>query len=207
MREAIAEVLGAVGTFFMYALIAFSVQNAVLSRALGVSRLVKLVDDDAVDSLTFCLLLTAVQLISAPLAFFANQWLAGFEYRAYVRPLVLVLCSVIAFFVVLVLIITVFHLRDAKRVTAVLPMATFNCCVLGTLLITTTSSFSLAQTFGFALGSGLGYTAAVFIVTEGERRIQNDAVPETFRGLPITLIYIGVLALAVYGLTGHMITF
>ena len=32
-------------------------------------------------------------------------------------------------------------------------------------------------------------------------------VPATFRGLPITLLYIGILALAIYGFTGHMLAF
>ena len=43
-------------------------ENAVFSRALGVSRLVKLVDDSTVDTLVFGGLMCAVQLISAPLA-------------------------------------------------------------------------------------------------------------------------------------------
>ena len=53
--------------------------------------------------------------------------------------------------------------------------------------------------------SGLGYGFAVLIVAEGERKMNNRKVPSTFRGLPIKLIYIGILALAIYGLTGHMV--
>ena len=36
-------------------------------------------------------------------------------------------------------------------------------------------------------------------------RLRSKAIPEAFRGLPITLIYIGVLALAIYGFTGHSV--
>ncbi|MEG2404770.1 MAG: Rnf-Nqr domain containing protein, partial [Oscillospiraceae bacterium] len=101
----------------------------------------------------------------------------------------------------------VFKMESAKNVVAVLPMATFNCCILGTLFITTMQNFTLLQTLGFALGSGMGYVLAVVIVTEGQRKLQSRSVPTTFKGLPITLIYIGILALAIYGFTGHMITF
>lgn len=202
------EVLQALGTFFLYAVMAVFTQNAVFARALGVSRLVKLVDDEAVNSLTFCLLLCAVQLFSAPLAYFVNQfWLKDFEYRTYVRPLVLVVCSAVAFFVLLLLVVTVFHMHRAQEIAAVLPMATFNCAVLGTLLISTTQSFTFEQTMGFALGSGVGYMMAVFVVTEAKRKLENEAVPVTFRGLPIRLLYLGVLALVIYGFTGHMISF
>ena len=53
--------------------------------------------------------------------------------------------------------------------------------------------------------SGLGYLLAVMLVTEAGNRLRSKAIPEAFRGLPITLIYIGVLALAIYGFTGHSV--
>ena len=199
------EVLKALSVFFAYAVMAVFAQNAVFTRALGVSRLVKLVDDTTVDSLTFGALLCAVQLISAPLGYFVNLWLAQYPYRMYIRPLVMVLCSTVAFFIVLLVVVVIFRLHGAREIVAVLPMATFNTCILGTLFISTIQSFSLVQTMGFALGSGVGYVLAVQVVTEGQRKLQSDAVPATFRGLPITLLYIGILALAIYGVTGHML--
>ena len=189
------EVLKALSVFFAYAVMAVFAQNAVFTRALGVSRLVKLVDDTTVDSLTFGALLCAVQLISAPLGYFVNLWLAQYPYRMYIRPLVMVLCSTVAFFIVLLVVVVFFRLHGAREIVAVLPMATFNTCILGTLFISTIQSFSLVQTM------------AVQVVTEGQRKLQSDAVPATFRGLPITLLYIGILALAIYGFTGHMLAF
>ena len=64
-------------------------------------------------------------------------------------------------------------------------------------------NFNLAQHLGFALGSGVGYMASVLLVVEGQRKLSRRSVPAAFRGLPIMLIYIGILALAVYGFTGH----
>ena len=42
-------------------------------------------------------------------------------------------------------------------------------------------------------------------IRDSDRRLRSEAIPEAFRGLPITLIYIGVLALAIYGFTGHSV--
>ena len=86
---------------------------------------------------------------------------------------------------------------------AVLPMATFNSAVLGVMLLTATQGFSWVQTMGFALGSGVGYTLAVVVVTESQRKLRSRAVPAAFKGLPITLIYISILTLAIYAFTGH----
>lgn len=201
------EVLAASAEFFVYAVVAVFAQNAVFTRALGVSRLVHLVGDDSVNSAAFAGLLTAVQLVSAPLGYYANNLLRAFEYRTYVRPLVFVLCSTAAFFIVLILVLLIFRSKGAPKLIPVLPMATFNCCILGTLMITTTQSFTLLQTMGFALGTSAGYALALVVVTEGQRRLQNPNIPAPFRGLPATLLYIGIVALAIYGFTGHMIAF
>ena len=46
---------------------------------------------------------------------------------------------------------------------------------------------------------------AVLLVTEARHRLRSRAIPSAFRGLPVTLVYIGVLALAIYGFTGHSV--
>ena len=53
----------------------------------------------------------------------------------------------------------------------------------------------------------IGYmiVLAVLLVTEARHRLRSKAIPKAFRGLPITLVYIGVLALAIYGFTGHSV--
>ena len=208
MMETISGVLQPLGTFCLYAVAAVCTQNAIFTRALGVSRLVKLVDDENVDSFTFCALLCVVQVVSAALAYAVNKlWLGQFYLRLYVRALVMASCTAVGFAVVLLVVVTWCRAPRARRIASVLPMASFNCCLLGTLLLSTTQSYTLPQTLGFAVGSGLGYAGAVYLVTEGERRLEAADVPQTFRGLPVTLLYIGILALAIYGFTGHMLAF
>ena len=85
------------------------------------------------------------------------------------------------------------------------PLAALNSGVLGTVLVERTQTFTLGQSLGFGLGSGIGYVLAVLLVTEARHRLRSKAIPKAFRGLPITLVYIGVLALAIYGFTGHSV--
>lgn len=202
------DVFRAVSTFFGYAVVAVFAQNAVCTRALGVSRLVQMAGDTSVGSRMFGALLCALQCISALLGYFMNRLVVnlGWSLWTYFRPLGMVLCSTAAFFVVL-FVVVLSHKDGAREIVAVLPMATFNTCVLGTLLISTIQSFSLAQTLGFALGSGAGYVMAVHVVRMWRIHAHDEAVPATFRGMPITLLYIGILALAIYGFTGHMLAF
>ena len=56
----------------------------------------------------------------------------------------------------------------------IVPLAGLNSCVLGTVLVERTQSFTLGQSLGFGLGSGLGYVLAVLLVTEAVNGYQNE---------------------------------
>ncbi|MCL2195822.1 MAG: hypothetical protein FWB76_07735 [Oscillospiraceae bacterium] len=69
-----------------------------------------------------------------------------------------------------------------------------------------------AATFGFTLGMGLGAGVAFFVVTllvnSGMHVLrQNKAIPSQFSGVPATLIYTGLLALAFTGFAGGLSLF
>lgn len=199
-----SDVLHLVGVFFSYAVLAIFAQNAVFTRSLGVSRLVQLVGDERTSSWWFALMLCITQVLVAPLAYFAGSFIAPLPNRAQLRPVMYLTCiAAVCLFDLLVL-----KLAKGPRsgqLIRILPVAAVNSGVLGTVLVERTQSFTLEQSLGFGLGSGLGYLLAVMLVTEAQNRLRSRAIPEAFRGLPVTLIYIGVLALAIYGFTGHSV--
>ena len=199
-----STVLHNVASFFFCAVLAVFAQNAIFSRALGVSRLLKIVDDTS-NTLIFGALTCAVQLLAAPLGYFATRLTAQMPLRSAVRPLILVLCAGAAYVAVMALVQRSQKLTNKSEVLDLLPSATFNCAVLGAMMVNATQSYTLAQSLGFALGTGLGYMLAVLVVNEAQRKLRGREVPASFRGLPINLIYIGILAMAIYGFTGHMV--
>ena len=158
------EVVSSSAVFFSYALLAIFAQNAVFTRALGVSRMVQLVGDDRTSSALFGMMLCITQVLVAPVAFIAGGFIAPLDNRAQLRPLVYIASIAVV-------------------------------CLAEHLVLWLLRS----------LGSGLGYVLAVLLVTEARHRLRSKAIPKAFRGLPITLVYIGVLALAIYGFTGHSV--
>ena len=199
-----SDVLHLVGVFFSYAVLAIFAQNAVFTRSLGVSRLVQLVGDERTSSWWFALMLCITQVLVAPLVYFAGSFIAPLPNRAQLRPVMYLTCiAAVCLFELLVLKLAKGPRRS--QLIRILPIAAVNSGVLGTVLVERTQSFTLEQSLGFGLGSGLGYLLAVMLVTEAQNRLRSRAIPEAFRGLPITLIYIGVLALAIYGFTGHSV--
>ena len=200
------EVVSSSAVFFSYALLAIFAQNAVFTRALGVSRMVQLVGDDRTSSALFGMMLCITQVLVAPAAFFAGRWfIAPLDNRAQLRPLVYIASIALVCLAEHLVLWLLRSLPRRSQLLRIVPLAALNSGVLGTVLVERTQSFTLGQSLGFGLGSGLGYVLAVLLVTEARHRLRSKAIPKAFRGLPITLVYIGVLALAIYGFTGHSV--
>ena len=84
-----------------------------------------------------------------------------------------------------------------------LPLITTNCAVLGAATNaladeTIGQSFLLTSFYGFS--AAIGFTIAILIFAGVRARIDEDEVPEPFRGTPITLIAAGITALVFNGL-------
>lgn len=196
---------GTLGGLILHALYAMLSQNAVFGRGLGSSRLTKLVNDEDGDAGVFCVLLLVVQVLSGVLSWAASRWVLPLfgDARLHFRPLVLVVCVCIVFFVVFLTVVQLFSTGTAKRVVRQLPIAAFNCSVLGTLMLVGNQGYDLAQTVAFSVGSAVGYMAALLLMIEGNRKLKKADLPEGFRGLPSTLVYLGILSLLIYAFTGH----
>ena len=174
-----------------------------MTRELGGK--VQLVGDERTSSGWFALLLCVTQVLVAPLAFYAGGFAAAQPNFAQLRPLVYLACVAVVSLFEFIVLWAARGKRHGGQLLRILPAAAVNSGVLGTVLVERTQSFTLEQSMGFGLGSGLGYLLAVMLVTEADRRLRSEAIPEAFRGLPITLVYVGVLALAIYGFTGHSV--
>lgn len=196
---------GGAGALLLVALNALFSQNAVLGRALGSSRLTKLVSDEDGDIGIFSALLLAVQVLAGMLSWAAVRWVGPLlgPLRPHLRPLLLVVCVCIAFFAVFLFVVEVMPVARAKRVVKQLPIAAFNCCIMGTLLLTAGQSYTFLQTLAFSVGSSLGFSLAILMMMEGNARLKKADMPKSFRGLPATLVYLGILSLIIYGFTGH----
>ena len=76
------DVVNAWVVFFGYAVLAVFAQNAIFTRALGVSRLVQLVGDDRTSSWLFGLQLCITQVLVAPLTWYAGLAISGSKWHS-----------------------------------------------------------------------------------------------------------------------------
>ncbi len=80
-----------------------------------------------------------------------------------------------------------------------------NCIILAVPIINAEENYSLMESMAMALGSGLGFSLALIIMASIREKLELADVPKSFRGLPISFVLTGLIALAFLGFSG-MIT-
>jgi H+/Na+-translocating ferredoxin:NAD+ oxidoreductase subunit A len=80
-----------------------------------------------------------------------------------------------------------------------------NCIILAVPLLNADENYSLFESMGLAVGSGLGFSLALIIMASIREKLELADVPKSFQGLPISFVLTGLIALAFLGFSG-MIT-
>lgn len=85
-----------------------------------------------------------------------------------------------------------------------LPLITVNCAILGVslLMIDPKRNFGFWESAVYGLGSGLGWMLAICLMAGIRQRLESADIPEPLRGLGITVIITGLMAMAFMGFTG-----
>ena len=83
-----------------------------------------------------------------------------------------------------------------------LPLITTNCAVLGVTISNISKGYEFIPAMVNALGSGLGFMLAMVIFSGVRSHTEVSEPPESFQGLPITLISAAILSLAFFGFNG-----
>ena len=92
-----------------------------------------------------------------------------------------------------------------------LPLITTNCAVLGVAITVVTKEFTfggeahmlnLAESTVYALATSVGYGLAMILFAGLREHLAGNDVPEAFKGLPIALITVSIMAMAFLGFSG-----
>lgn len=83
-----------------------------------------------------------------------------------------------------------------------LPLITVNCAILGVAFFMQLRNYTLLQSVFFGLGSGLGWWLAIVLLGAIRMKVDKAPVPAPLKGVGITLITIGIMAMAFMGFAG-----
>ncbi len=80
-----------------------------------------------------------------------------------------------------------------------------NCIILAVPLLLAGNEYNAWESLMLALGAGLGFLIALFLMSSVREKLELANVPPTYRGLPIAFIVAGLFALAFMGFSGMSI--
>ncbi len=77
-----------------------------------------------------------------------------------------------------------------------LPLITVNCAILGGSLFMQERDYNFAESCVYGFGSGFGWALAIAALAGIREKLKYSDVPEGLRGLGITFMTVGLMALA-----------
>lgn len=136
------------------------------------------------------LAVTVVMLLTAAIAW-PVKTLLDIYALGYLQILVYVALILIVVYVVDLIAAAVMK----ERLGVYFPLIALNSAVLGLALENASEGYGFGQALAAALGVGLGFLAALFLMAGVNSRIAQKHVPAAFQGLPIQLLAASIVAM------------
>lgn len=83
-----------------------------------------------------------------------------------------------------------------------LPLLTVNCAILGGTLFMVQRDYTFGESVMYGFGSGFGWALAIAALAGIREKMKYSNVPDGLRGLGITFITVGLMALAFMAFSG-----
>lgn len=182
---------------------AILLENTVFYRAMGTSTLI-VIAKKRKNLFGFCAGVTYFTAVISVLTYFADKLFGSSGISYIYMPLVYTVILGIVYIITLLCIWKFFPMLFV-RIRKYIHISVYNCAVLGSMFLISKYCETLKDYFLHGLGVGLGFVLAVCAAAAVYDRLYSDKVPFAFRGYPLFMIYIGILSMALWGLTGHSI--
>lgn len=138
-----------------------------------------------------------------------SSFLASLIYSFILVPLKLTYLNTIVFILVIAALVQFVEmfLKKAspslyKALGVYLPLITTNCAVLGVALTNVSKEYDILTSVVNGFGTAVGFTIAIVILAGVREGTEHNDIPEAFKGMPITLITAGLMAIAFIGFSG-----
>jgi Na+-translocating ferredoxin:NAD+ oxidoreductase subunit A len=179
---------------------AILVNNVVLAQFLGVCPFLG-VSNKVSTALGMTGAVTFVIVIATTMTYLIQVYVLNRLGIAYMQTITFIL--VIAALVQMVEIILKKVSQPLYQALGIfLPLITTNCAVLGVTILVIKKNYNLLQGVVYGASISIGFGLALIIMAGIREQLDLVDVPEGMKGVPISLITAGILALAFMGFSG-----
>ena len=192
--------MGLFSSFLLVFISAAFTDNILLARFLGMCSCLG-VSKKVDTSIGLGTAVAVVTAITAGLNYLVYEYMLVPLHLEYLKLIVFIV--VIAAFTQLVeMIVERVSEKLYNALGIFLPLITVNCAILGISLFMINKPYSFLQAFAFGLGGGFGWFLAITLIGGIREKINEASLPKGLEGPGITLIIIGIMALAFVGFSG-----
>lgn len=138
-----------------------------------------------------------------------SSLLAAVIYQYVLVPLNLTYLNTIVFILVIAALVQFVEMvlkkvspSLYKALGVYLPLITTNCAVLGVALTNVSKGYNVLTSVVNGFATAVGFAISIIILAGIRERNEYNDVPESFKGMPITLITAGLMAIAFIGFSG-----
>lgn len=186
-------------------MIAVFTQNAVFDRALDANVAIY-ASRKSSHIMGFALCITVMTTLASAAAYPFDLILLPSKYGYLFMPLIYTGIVSVLYLLGLFILWRVFP-KVFYRVKKYAHLAVFNCAVFGALFLNYNFGKGFAGYVGYGFGTGAGFFLACFLLNVAHERLNSEKIPRIFRGYPITLVFIGIISLALNVLVGYTAEF
>ncbi|MGF0040533.1 electron transport complex protein RnfA [Peptoniphilaceae bacterium SGI.131] len=83
-----------------------------------------------------------------------------------------------------------------------LPLITTNCVVLGVAILNVDNGYNMLQTIASGIAAPIGFTISLVLLSTINEKYQKVALAKSYKGIPISLLALGLMSIAFYGFRG-----
>lgn len=186
------------------ALLTAVIENTVLTRAFGTDVII-IAARNKKQCMIFGLCITYISTATSIPVFFADKYLISNESSMIYRPVIYV--AIIGVIYILTLItLWRFAYKVFVSIKKFIHFSAFNSAVLGALFINGIENASFISYVATGIGTGLGFFIVSLLISYSYPKLTSTEIPESFQGIPVTMIFIGILSMAFFALTGKVPT-
>ena len=138
-----------------------------------------------------------------------SSFITGLLYEFVLEPLGLIYLQTIVFILVIAALVQLVEMILRKKIPSLykslgvyLPLITTNCAVLGVALTNVQKEYDLLTGVVYGFGTALGFMIAIVILAGIREKLEDNDIPESFKGMPIVLTTAGLMAMAFFGFKG-----
>ena len=138
-----------------------------------------------------------------------SSFVTGLIYKFILVPTGLEYLQTIVFILIIAALVQFIEIFLKKFIPALhqslgvyLPLITTNCAVLGVTINNITDGYNFIESMVSSLGCGLGFLLAMVLFSGVRSRIDESDIPESFKGLPVTLVAASFVSMAFFGFAG-----